>query len=104
MPMLLYAAVIDAKGTTVVVDPWTNAAPPGDPPAAVTSTVSVRVPGFALAGGVTRNLSVTLLPAAIVTGPGLLAVQPAGTLSVNWARLSVKSPSLTSVALTVAVL
>ena len=82
--MLLYAAFIDANGTTVVVVPWTSAVPPGDP-LAVTSAVSVSVPGFAFAGGVTWKLSVTVLPAPIVTGAGLLAVQPAGTSSLNCA-------------------
>ena len=82
--MLLSAFFIEANGTTVVVDPWTSAVPPGDP-LAVTSTVSVLVPGFALAGGVTWKCSVTVLPAAIVTGLGLLAVQPVGTSSLNWA-------------------
>ena len=46
-------------------------------------TCSVLSPGWASAGAVTVKCSVTVCPGATVTGAGLLAVQPAGTFSVN---------------------
>ena len=53
------------------------------PAVGLTVTVSVLSPGWALAGAVTVKCSVTVWPGAIVTGAGLLTVQPAGALSVN---------------------
>src|SRR5579872_7171820 len=41
-----------------------------------TVTCSVSVPGAALAGAVTVKCSVTVCPGAMVTGAGLLTVQP----------------------------
>ena len=48
-------------------------------------TVRLRVPGAALDGAVTLKLSVTVCPGAMLTGAGLLTVQPDGALSVNCA-------------------
>jgi len=59
--------------------------PPGGPASGVTETVKVRSPGSALAGTVTWKCSVTVCPGSMVTGAGLVTVQPAGAFRVNCA-------------------
>src|ERR1700722_18993533 len=85
-------------GTVTVADAFTTVGDPGD----LISSCRVLSPGAAPAGAVTVKCSVTVCPGATVTGAGLLAVQPAGTCSVNRAGGIAESPSLTRVAVTLA--